>query len=209
MHNGTRTIRTATIAVFAIAASLVSGCATVDKASDWIRGRTLPETGEAVILGAPDADDYLDDLYMLTAGDADKQADVYADAESAATLTPGPSTNLRFGLVLATPGHPASNPARAVSVLRGVLDQAELLTQAEIALATVHLASAERIAGVTAEAGRLRSANSRAASAEQRALNQRLAVAEQENQRLRAELEDAQQKLDAITTIERSIREQE
>jgi F0F1-type ATP synthase epsilon subunit len=94
-------------------------------------------------------------------------------------------------------------------VLRGVLDQAELLTQAEIALAAVHLASADRIAGVTAEASRLRSVDSRAASAEQRALNQRLATAEQENQRLRAELEDALQKLEAITTIERSIREQE
>ena len=41
------------------------------------------------------------------------------------------------------------------------------------------------------------------------AVNQRLANVEAENRRLRRELEDAEDKLEAITSIERSIRQQD
>ena len=59
------------------------------------------------------------------------------------------------------------------------------------------------------EARRLRESSSRAARTEEQAINQRLANVEAENRRLRDELEKAEQKLEAITSIERSIREQE
>ena len=55
-------------------------------------------------------------------------------------------------------------------------------------------------------AERVIDASSRAARTEERALSQRLANAEAENERLRRELAEAEQKLDAITSIERSIR---
>ena len=50
---------------------------------------------------------------------------------------------------------------------------------------------------------------SRAAQTREDAVNQRIATVEDENRRLKRELQDAQDKLDAITSIERSIREQE
>lgn len=209
MHKGTRTDWFTRLATLALATSLLAGCGTVNKATNWLKGSDTADEGEAVILGAPDADDYLRDLYMLTVGDSYKQADIYDDAESAARLTPGPSTNLRFGLVLATPGHPKSNPARAQGILRDVLAQSELLTMSEIALATVHLRNAERLVGAATETARLRDTTSRAARAQEQSANQRISSLESDNRRLRAELEEAQQKLDAITTIERSIREQE
>ena len=94
-------------------------------------------------------------------------------------------------------------------MLREVLARTELLTEAEIALATIHLKTAEQIAVTQAEIQRLRGATSRAAQNQESATNQRLAAIEAENRRLRRELDEAEQKLEAITSIERSIREQE
>ena len=209
MDNNSITIRLARVTAVAVIVSLASGCATVSKATDWLRGRDTPPTDEAVILGAPDADEYLMELYELTSGDAYKQSDIYEDARSAAQLTPGPSSNLRFGLVLATPGHPQSDPGQAESVLSGVLSESELLTSAEISLATIYLHNVARLNLVSSEARSLRESTSRAARNEAQATGRRIAEVEAENQRLRQELEDAEQKLEAITSIERSIREQE
>jgi len=209
MRKGTRKIWATRTAILVVVASFVSGCGTINKATSWFKGDGSSNDDEAIILGAPDADDYLRDLYELTAGDSYKQADVFADAESAAQLTPGPSTNLRYGLVLATPGHPRSDPARAVPILRDVLAQSELLTQTEVALASVHLRIAESLVGATTETSQLRESTSRTARAQQQSANQRITSLENENRQLRSELEEAQEKLDAITSIERSIREQD
>ena len=192
-----------------IAATMLSGCATANKATDWLKGRRTANADDPVIIGAPDASVYLNELQSLAAGDPATQAEIYADAASASQLTPGPSTNLRLALVLATPGHSETDPALAESMLREVLARTELLTSAEIALATIHLNSVERLIVTTAEARRLRESSNRAARTEEQAISQRLASVEAENRQLRRELEDAEQKLEAITSIERSIREQE
>lgn len=203
------TSRIATIVTVTVIVSTASGCATAGKATDWLTGKRPPDTEDHVILGAPSADEYLKELNDLAAGDPAKQADIFADASSGARLTPGPSTNLRFALVLATPGHAESDPARAQGLLREILAETQLLTSAEIALATIHLNNVERAIVTTTEASQLRESTSRAARTEEQALSQRLTASEAENQRLRRELADAEQKLEAITSIERSIREQE
>jgi hypothetical protein len=206
------TSRFAQIVTMALIVSTASGCATVSKATDWLTGKSPPENEDYVVLGAPSADEYLRELNDLVAGDPDKQADILADASSAAKLTPGPSTKLRLGLVLATPGHAGSDPARAQSALREVLAQTELMTTAEIAFATIALNNVESQIGVSssaASAARLQESTSQAARNEEQAISQRLATSEAENRRLRADLAEAEQKLDAITSIERSIRDQE
>ena len=124
-------------------------------------------------------------------------------------MTPSASTNLRLGLVLSIPGYPESNPEQAQSILREVLAQTILLTPAEISLATIHLNNVERQIVANSEARRLRASTSRAAETQEQALSQRLATVESENRQLRKDLEEAEQKLEAITSIERSIREQE
>jgi hypothetical protein len=194
------------IAVLAILALLFAGCA---QTSDWLRGRGSGQHSGAVILGAPAADVYLEELRLLAVGDPATQAEIFADADAAAALTPGPNTQLRLALVLATPGHSESNPEKAQSMLREVLTQTLLLTPAEIALATIHLNNVERMIVANAETRRLRTSSSRAARTEEAAIGQRLATVEAENRQLRRELEEAEDKLEAITTIERSIREQE
>jgi hypothetical protein len=205
-----KTRTTTRVAITLTAASLLlSGCGTTGKVGDWFRGKDTDAGDEAAIIGAPSADSYLSDLYELNAGDERKQANMTSDAESAARLTPGPSTKLRLALVLATPGHAGYDPARAATLLREVLDQQPLLTAAETSLATIYLNSVERLSAVTSEASRLRTASERAAASEARATSSRISSLETENRQLRDALAEAEQKLEAITSIERSIRDGE
>ncbi len=193
------------IATLAILVALTAGCA---QTKEWFNGIRPGGSSETTILGAPDAEQYLTEMHQLASGDPATQAEIYADAESAAKLTPGPSTKLRYALVLATPGHSENNPQAAQTAFRELLTQKEMMTPAEVALASIHLDVVEQQIVFGAENRRLRSINSRAATTEEQAVAQRIAKVESENRQLRRSLEEAEQKLDAITSIERSIREQ-
>jgi len=206
MGNLRLTGRASRVVLATIIVATLAGCA---QTKDWLQGRRTARANDTVILGAPEADVYLKELYDLAAGDPATQAEIFADADAAATLTRSPNTELRLALVLATPGHPESNPEKAQSLLREVLTQTELLTPAEISLATIHLNNVEHFIVVNAEARRMRASSSRAARTEEQAVGERLASVEAENRQLRRELESAESKLEAITSIERSIREQE
>ena len=83
------------------------------------------------------------------------------------------------------------------------------MTPAEISLATIHLKSVERQIALSSEARRAIASSSLAATTEGAATQQRLATVEAENRRLREELTATEEKLEAITSIERSIREQD
>lgn len=184
-------------------AMTLGGCAQVE---DWLRN-TGREPDERIEAGAPDADRYLNAMLKLASGDPAAQAEIYADSRAAATLTPGPSTRLQLALVLGTPGHPESNAGEAQDMLRELLAEPALLTPAEVSLATIHLHGIEERLKLARVAEQLQGDSSRAASSEQAAITQRLAVVEAENRQLRQSLDEANQKLEAITTIERSIRE--
>ncbi len=206
MDDLSRNRKACRIASITVIVASLTGCA---QTAGWLSGSPPETADEPVILGAPEADSYLAELRDLASGDPAKQAEIFADAESEALLTPGPNSELRFALVLATPGHPGSDPEKAQTLLREILAQSELLTPAEISLATIHLNNVERLIVASAEARRLRISSSRAARTEEQAVSQRLAAVEAENRRLRQELEAAEHKLEAITSIERSIREQD
>ena len=194
------------IAAMLIAGIVLSGCG---QTSDWIKGRISASSAEPELLGAAEIETYISELSQIASGDPAAQAEIFADASSAAQLTPNPSTNLRFGLVLAIPGHPESDPRKAQSILREVMTQDLLLTPAEISLAVIHLNSVERQIVTDTETSRMQEATSRSAQNQGRAMTQRLSTAEAENRRLRQELAEAEQKLEAITTIEQSIRDQD
>ena len=196
-----------TIVLFTIA--LLTGCTQTKNWLDKVTPGGGHSTSGTVILGAPTADEYLETMYQLATGDPATQAEIYADAESRSTLTPDPSTNLAFALVLATPGHSESDPERAQSMFRELLTQTALMTPAEIALAEIHLKAVEERIVLGSETRRLRQSTSRQAQTEEQAINQRIATVEAENRSLRRDLAEAEGKLEAITNIERSIREQE
>lgn len=200
--------RLSVVVVFALASLVVGGCA---QTRDWLGNRGTGAAERETVAGTAGngADSYLQELYRLATGDPFTQVEIHADAESAATLTPDTSTRLRYALVLATPGHAAADPQQAQNLLRELLSQTELMTPAEVALATLYLNDVEERIVLGAETRRLRAENAEAQSTEQQAISQRVQNVEAENRRLRAELEDARQKLEAITSIERSIRAQE
>jgi hypothetical protein len=208
MRDRCLTKRALPVAATVIAVVLLGGCAQM---KDFFTGASRSDSSSADtgILGAPEIDYYLSELELLASGDPASQAEIFADAQTGSQVTPGPQTNLRFALVLATPGHPETNSLQASSMLREVLAAPELLTQAEIALATIHLKSAERLASAESEVQRLRSILSRATQSQENATTRRLAAVEAENRRLRRDLAEAEEKLEAITSIERSIREQD
>ena len=192
----------------ALAVTLLAGCA---QTKSFFTGKSMSDdsSGDTGILGAPGIEYYLNDMRQLASGDLAAQAEIFADSQSGAQLTPGPQTNLRFALVLATPGHSESDAARAASMLRETLAAPQLLTEGEIALATIALKSAEELSAAQSEVQRTRASLARAAQSRETATNQRLAELDAENRRLRADLREAEEKLAAITSIERSIRDQE
>ena len=196
-----------------IAAALITvtlaGCSQTKSWLDSIRGNDSTASGEETVSSAPASYDYLVELSRLSSNDLALQAEIFADSQAAAQLTPNPSTKLRYALVLATPGHPDSDPQQAQSALRELMAEPALLTPAEIALATIYLKSTEELILLNAETRRLRAHSDRAQQTEEAAINQRLITVEAENRRLREALEEAEDKLEAITSIERSIREQD
>jgi hypothetical protein len=204
MRNQSSTHRVFTIAAV-LAALLLSGCETT---TNWLKGRKTADPTDELILDSSEANVYLNEMFELINGYPATQAEIFADAESAATLTPGPSTQLRYALVLATPGHSGSNDAEAQRLLRDILAQTEMMTTAETALATIYLRDVETRMVLNSESRRLRSASTQAATTEDAAISQRMARIEAENRQLRESLAEAEGKLEAITSIERSIREQ-
>ena len=187
----------------------MTGCSQTKSWLDSVRGNDSPASDAPVILGAPAVDEYLSELSQLSSNDPALQAEIAADSQAAAQLTPNPSTKLRYALVLATPGHPDSDPQQAQSILRELMAQPALMTPAEVSLATIYLKSSEELILLNSEARRLRASSDRTQRTEEAAITQRLATVEAENRRLRRDLQEAEDKLEAITSIERDIRQQD
>lgn len=153
---------------------------------------------------------YLDALRDLLEGDAVVQADVFRGVVAAADAAPTTTNRLRLALALATPGHRGSDPATAQRLLGELLAAGDSLLPEERILALIHLKDVEQRLILDAEAERLQRAVAAAAvpPRDDRSAQQ-LATALQQNRELRLALDEANAKLEAITNIERSIRERD
>ena len=145
----------------------------------------------------------------LIEGDAVTKADVFRNAAAAADAAPTTTNRLNFALALATPGHPSTNPTEAQRLLNELLARDNALLPDERALALIELRDVEQRLILDAEAARLQKAAQAAAAQRSDQNAQRLQTALEENRLLRQQLDEARAKLDAITNIERSIRERE
>ena len=151
--------------------------------------------------------DYMVLLQRLIQGAPAEQAEIVATAQKDYETAPTPSRELKFALVLATPGHPATDQPRAQRLLRELMASPEMLLPGERALAFVELQQIDDILTVKAENSRLQSDAVRADREKLTTANRRLQSEMDENTRLRKELEEARAKLDAIANIERSLNE--
>ena len=150
---------------------------------------------------------YLESLQKLVLSAPAEQAEVVAGAQREFELAPTPSHQLRYALVLATPGHTATDLPRAQRLLRELMASPAALLPAERALAFLEQQKVDAQIALTAENKRLQGTVVRSDKDRTTAANKRLQQEIDENTRLRKELEAAQAKLDAISDIERSLSE--
>ena len=191
--------------VAALAGCALGGGANNDQAAGVpSASAAVPATRDADALAV-----YLEPLRDLLEGDAVVQADVFRGIAAAADAAPTTTNLLRLALALATPAHPATNAAEAQRLLSELLATGNALLPEEQVLALIHLKDVEQRLILDAEAERLQRAAAVAATQRNDRSAQQLQTALEENRQLRLALDEARAKLDAITNIERSIRERE
>lgn len=147
---------------------------------------------------------YLDTMNALGNEDPARQADIFHEAEQDFTRAPTTTHTLRYALACVTPGHPAARPGEGKRLLETLLATPEHLTPEERTLAGVLLNETNTRLKLEAENRRL-AATLDGQSRSQANSDKRVQAQIDENNRLRRALAEAQQKLDAIKEIERSI----
>lgn len=189
--------------------AVLVGCASTDRTADDrdVAPSNVPTTAPATRSDALAV--YLDPLRTLLEGDAVTQTDVFRGIAAAADAAPTTTNRLRLALALATPMHPGTNTAEAQRLLSELLASGDALLPEEQVLALIHLKDVEERLILDAEATRLQQAAAAAAAQRNDRSAQQLQAALEENRQLKLALDEARAKLDAITNIERSIRERE
>lgn len=182
-----------------LAAASLTGCST---ASDWIRGEEPVQPADPEPVGVTL---YLETMQKLAEGDPATQVEVFEEADHAYQRAPTTTNRLRLALALSTPGHPSSDPDEAQRLLTEVLATPETLLPAEKALAEVQLRELEQRLVLEAENRRLRETSAQAARDAEAVHDRQLRAAKEENRQLRKALSEAESKLEAVTSIERSI----
>jgi hypothetical protein len=147
---------------------------------------------------------YLELMNALASPDAARQADVFYAVEQEYTRAPTTASTLRYAVALVTPAHPAENAPEGKRLLETLLATPERMTQEERTLASVLLHTTNIRLKLEAENRRLL-ATLDDHSRSQANSDKRVQAQLEENARLRRALAEAQQKLDAIKEIERSI----
>jgi hypothetical protein len=150
---------------------------------------------------------YLESMQRLVLSAPAEQAEMAAAAQREYDLAPTPSHQLRLALLLATPGHGATDLPRAQRLLRELMAAPAALLPVERALAFLEQQKVDGQLALEAENKRLQTSVVRNDKDRNAAAAKRLQTEIDENVRLRKELDEAQAKLDAISDIEKAISE--
>jgi hypothetical protein len=167
--------------------------------------RPAPVTVVAPTTNSP-VDPYLALSATLSDGDPAHQSDVFYEIEKSYTQAPTTMNALRYAIAFAVPGHPHSDPVQAKKLLEQLLANPERVSNAEHSIAVTMLNVADEWLKLQADNRRL-VATVDDKSHNQANLERRAQSQVDEISKLRKALDAAQQKLDAIRDIERSISE--
>jgi hypothetical protein len=148
-------------------------------------------------------------MRLLIEGDALTRAEIMRTVADGAEFAPTTTNRFKYALALAVPGHAGSNAAEAERRLAALLSAGDALLPEERILAAIQLRDVEQRLILDAAAEQLRTEMARAMALQDAATTTRLQDLLDENRRLQTELDDATEKLNAITSIEQSIRERE
>jgi hypothetical protein len=185
-----------------------AGCASLPELRDQRVPAPAPPSSE--MIQAAQLAGYVLSLQTVVQGSPTEQAEVMASARAGYDQAKQGPAALRYGLLLAAPGHPARDAVQAQRLLREALARPELLTVGERALAVVELARVDTELRLVNEIDRLvaeltQERERQRVAPNSNALNRRLQTEMEESARLRKALDEARAKLDAITRIERNL----
>ncbi len=159
------------------------------------------DTQVAVLLA-----DTIQSLQRLNTGSPTEQADIVNAARQAYERSPGGSAQLRYALVLATPGPAGRDAEHSRVLLRELAARPESLAPVERALSLFELSQLDRELGLVSDNERLQAVTARSVDQDRlTAANRRLQTELDDNARLRHQLEEAQAKLDTIANIEPNL----
>jgi hypothetical protein len=195
--------RTTSVLLALACASLLHGCGLTEKLITAPQDQP-PAPPAQTVTPPGSVRFYLDTMDGLASGDPARQADVFYEVEREYTRAPTTASTLRYAVALVTPSHPASKPVEGKRLLETLLATPERMTQEERSLAAVLLHETNTRLKLEAENRRLL-ATLDDRSRSQANSDKRVQAQIEENARLRRALAEAQQKLDAIKEIERSI----
>jgi hypothetical protein len=201
-HAALRWLHPSVALLSAVALAGLSGCALTER----LRA-SMPPPAAATAAPSSTASSvraYLDTMNGLSGTDPARQADVFYEVEREYTRAPTTASTLNYAVALVTPGHPASSPSEGKRLLETLLATPERMTQEERTLSAVLLHETDVRLKLEAENRRLL-ATLDDRSRSQANSDRRVQAQLEENARLRRALAEAQQKLDAIKEIERSI----
>jgi hypothetical protein len=184
--------------------SAVCALATLAAGCEVLMPSQQPQAPAVVAASESPVRVYLDTMSALASADPARQADTFYAVEREYTKAPTTASTLRYAVALVTAGHPAGNAGEGKKLLETLLATPERMTLDERTLATVLLHETNARLKLEAENRRLL-ATLDDRSKSQANSEKRLQAQAEENARLKRALSEAQQKLDAIKEIERSI----
>jgi hypothetical protein len=198
--------RSLALGVAALTLALGSGCQSVPEpqASPAPAPSDTPSNDRDLAAAVVLADTFQSMQHLAQAAPAE-QAEIVSAARDTYQRTPRGESQLRYALLLATPGHPARNAELAQRLLRELAAQPESLEPAERAVVMVELAQLDHELDQQAINQQLQTDALRTGQERSAADQRRLQAEVDENVRLRKELTADQAKLDAIATIERNL----
>ncbi|MEM8983407.1 MAG: hypothetical protein AAGC71_10290 [Pseudomonadota bacterium] len=182
---------------------ILSGCTS---APSWLPGRNIPTT-ETPVVESTGVAHYLQSMHVLVTADSEDQRRTFAELERRSERTPTTTNRLALALARITPGHPGTDVPLGRGELERLLADPAVLVDTERELVVVMLTALDeqqRVAGSSVER---MSAELATTSSERNRLARELDVSRARAAQLQQELREAEEKLDAITRIERSIRE--
>jgi len=195
------------IAIITLGVSALSGCTTDLLARNNTRPPEQAPVVDRTSASATLIAGYLESMQRLVLSAPAEQAEMAAAAQREYDLAPTPSHQLRLAVLLATPGHGATDLPRAQRMLRELMAMPAALLPVERALAFLEQQKVDAQLALEAENKRLQTSVVRNDKDRNAAAAKRLQAEIDENVRLRKELDEAQAKLDAISDIEKAISE--
>ncbi|MEL6869612.1 MAG: hypothetical protein AAFO81_07420 [Pseudomonadota bacterium] len=192
-----------TFALGVVAMTVLAGCSSLSKVMD----RRQLATNQELSVDTSPVSVYLADIETLLGNDESARDRTWRELQLDYERAPTTTNQLRLALAKATPGHPQTDLADADAMLTSLLLEPERLQADEQLLANVHLGLLRSRINAESVARQAGSSETRNNERELAAVRSQLQLLQQDNQRLRNSLEDTEEKLRAITLIERSIRE--